>query len=77
MFTRPWKISMPLHRQKGMTRVLEYQCRAEMEEANGDFKPDPRTWYQKGSTGATPAAPRQVPCDGTWRTPGRLSAPHA
>ena len=60
VFTRPWKISMPLHRQKGMTRVLEYQCRAEMEEANGDFKPDPRTWYEKGSGGATPAAPRQV-----------------
>ncbi len=58
--TRPWTISMPLLRQKGMTRVLEYQCRAEMEEANGDFKPDPRTWYQKGSGAPTPAAPRQV-----------------
>jgi len=60
VFTRPWKMSMPLRRQKDMARVLEYQCRAEMEEANGDFKPDPRTWYQKASGGATPAATQKV-----------------
>ena len=35
VFTRPWKISMPLHRQKDMDRILEYQCQAEAEEANG------------------------------------------
>jgi hypothetical protein len=72
VFTRPWTISMPLHRQKGMTRVLEYQCRAEMEEANGDFKPDPRTWYQKGSGGATPAAPQQVPATAPGNGAGSL-----
>ena len=37
-----------------MARVLEYQCRAEMEEARGDFKPEPRTWYQKGSAPVPP-----------------------
>ena len=26
-----------------MTRALEYQCRAELEEARGDFEPEPRT----------------------------------
>ena len=46
-FTRPWKIVMPLHRVKNRTRVLEYQCQAEKEEANGDFEPNPRTWYPK------------------------------
>jgi hypothetical protein len=45
VFTRPWKISMPLHRQKDMDRILEYQCQAEAEEANGAFERDPRTWY--------------------------------
>jgi hypothetical protein len=45
VFTKPWKISMPLIRQKGMDRVLEYQCQAELEEANGDFERDPHTWY--------------------------------
>jgi hypothetical protein len=45
VFTRPWKISMPLYRQKSMDRILEYPCQAEKEEANGDFEPEPRTWY--------------------------------
>jgi hypothetical protein len=45
VFTKPWKISMPIYRNKEMTRVLEYQCQAEAEEAKGDFEPDPRTWY--------------------------------
>ena len=47
VFTRPWKISMPLHRQKDMDRLLEYQCQAEAEEASGAFERDPRTWYPK------------------------------
>jgi hypothetical protein len=47
VFTRPWKISMPLYRHKAMDRILEYQCQAEAEEASGDFERDPRTWYPK------------------------------
>lgn len=47
VFTRPWKISMPLHRHKDMPRLLEYHCQAETEEANGAFERDPRTWYPK------------------------------
>ena len=45
VFSRPWKISMPLYRQKDMNRILEYQCQAEAEEANGLFERDIRTWY--------------------------------
>ena len=45
VFTRPWKISMPLYRQPGVDRILEYHCQAEKEEASGDFEPEPRTWY--------------------------------
>jgi hypothetical protein len=47
VFTRPWKISMPLHRHKDMDRVLEYHCKAEESEANGNFERNPRTWYPK------------------------------
>jgi hypothetical protein len=65
VFTEPWTLRMPLHRHKDMSRVLEYQCRAEMEEANGDFEPEPRTWYQAAGAsgdrnppqGAQPAPP--------------------
>lgn len=51
VFTRPWKISMPLYRHADMDRLLEYQCQAEAEEASGAFERDPRTWYPE------PAAP--------------------
>lgn len=47
VFTRPWKISMPLHRHKDMDRLLEYQCQAEREEANGAFERDRHTWYPR------------------------------
>jgi hypothetical protein len=47
IFTRPWKISMPLRRIKNRARVLEFQCQAEKEEKNGAFERDPRTWYPK------------------------------
>ncbi len=45
VFTRPWKISMPMYRIKDMDRILEYQCQAEAEEASGAFERNPRTWY--------------------------------
>jgi hypothetical protein len=54
VFTRPWKISMPLYRQAGMDRILEYHCQAEKEEASGEFEPEPRTWYP-GPTAPAPA----------------------
>ena len=47
VFSKDWKMSMPLQRQKNMARVTEYQCQAELEEANGAFERDPRTWYPK------------------------------
>ena len=45
VFTRPWTISMPLHRHKDMDRILEYYCQAEAEEFSGAFERDLRTWY--------------------------------
>ena len=35
VFSRPWTIRMPLHRQTDLPRLYEYQCQAEKEEANG------------------------------------------
>jgi streptogramin lyase len=54
VFTRPWTITVPLQRQKGMPRVTEYPCRAQIEEARGEFKPEPRTWYRKDAPPVTP-----------------------
>ena len=54
VFTRPWKISMPLYRHKNMDRILEYQCQAEVEEANGLFERDPRLWYPEPGKPAVP-----------------------
>ena len=45
VFTRPWTIRMAFYRQAGMDRILEYQCQAEKEEANGAFERDVRNWY--------------------------------
>jgi hypothetical protein len=62
VFTKPWKISLPLARRKDMNRVLEYQCQAEAEEAEGLFERDPRTWYpEPGSPPSPLGAPATMP----------------
>jgi streptogramin lyase len=55
VYMRAWTITAPLERQKKTTgRVLEYPCRAEMEEAGGEFRPEPRTWYRKDAAPVKP-----------------------
>ena len=56
VFSRPWTIRVPLHRQTDLPRLYEYQCQAEKEEANGAFERDARTWYP----GADPGRERAV-----------------
>ncbi len=56
VFSKPWKISVPIHRIKDMPRLLEYQCQAEHEEASGAFERDPRTWYSPQNPKPTPLA---------------------
>ena len=53
VFTRPWTLRLTMKRQSHVGRLLEYQCQAEKEEANGAFERDERTWY-----------PAPVPDDG-------------
>jgi hypothetical protein len=68
-FTKAWKISVPLVRQKNMARLMEYQCQAEAEEASGEFERDPRTWYPKPGSPPSPlGAPAVMP------PPGNLPA---
>ena len=45
VFSRPWTLRLLLKRQSHMNRILEYQCQAEKEEANGEFERDEHTWY--------------------------------
>jgi hypothetical protein len=70
VFTKPWKISVPLVRQKNIDRLLEYQCQAEAEEANGAFERDPRTWYPEPG-----APPSPLGSPATMPAPGNLTAP--
>jgi hypothetical protein len=45
VFSRPWTLSVPLSRKKGVERLGEFNCQAEKEIANGEFERDARTWY--------------------------------
>jgi len=45
VYSRPWTLRVPLHRQTDLPRLYEYQCQAEKSEANGDFERDALTWY--------------------------------
>jgi len=54
VFTKPWTIALALHRRKDRDRLFEYVCQAEVEEANGAFTREPRTWYP-GSEAQPPA----------------------
>jgi hypothetical protein len=65
VFSRPWTIAMPIYRHKDRDRILEYQCQAELEEANGDFQRDPKTWYPGpfDSAQGTPSKPVETPAD--------------
>jgi hypothetical protein len=38
VFTRPWKMRMPLYRVQGMTRLLENECYLDAEEAGKQLK---------------------------------------
>ena len=57
VFMRPWTLRLTLKRQTHLDRILEYQCQAEKEEANGDFERDERTWYP------APIPPENAPFD--------------
>jgi hypothetical protein len=53
VFTKPWTINLALHRRTDRDRLFEYVCQAEVEETNGAFTREERTWYP-GSPKAPP-----------------------
>src|SRR5262249_43289664 len=50
VFTKPWTIRIELHRRTDRTRLFEYICQAEVEESNGAFTRETRTWYPGDGT---------------------------
>jgi hypothetical protein len=56
VFTKPWTISLALHRRADRNRLYEYVCQGEVEETNGAFTREERTWYPGDGTNP-PAMP--------------------
>lgn len=58
VFTKPWTINIALHRRTDRDRLFEYSCESELEESNGAFTREDRTWYPSNGTApvTTPAA---------------------
>jgi hypothetical protein len=50
VFTKPWTINIALHRRTDRDRLFEYSCQSEIEEANGAFTREERTWYPGSGT---------------------------
>ncbi len=63
VFTKPWTINIALHRRTDRDRLFEYSCQSEVEEANGSFTREERTWYPGSGTvpPMTKAAASRVP----------------
>jgi hypothetical protein len=55
VFTRPWTIELDIQRRLDRDRLFEYSCQSEVEEQNGAFTREERTWYP-GSPLAPPVA---------------------
>ncbi len=58
VFTKPWTIRVALHRRTDRDRLFEYACQAELEESNGAFTREDRTWYPGVGT---PPPPMPIP----------------
>jgi hypothetical protein len=62
VFTKPWTITIPLRRRTDRARLFEYVCQAEVEEANGAFTREQKTWYPgDGTPPPTFAAAKAAP----------------
>jgi hypothetical protein len=57
VFTKPWTINIALHRRTDRDRLFEYSCESEVEEVNGAFTREDRTWFP----GSKMAPPLEMP----------------
>jgi hypothetical protein len=71
VFTKAWTINIPLHRRTDRARLFEYVCEAELEETNGAFTREPRTWYP-----GSPDAPAVKMDASTWVPPAVPAVPN-
>jgi hypothetical protein len=69
VFTKPWTIRIPLRRRTGRDRLFEYVCQAELEEENGAFTREERTWYPGDGTPPPAMAASAPPAPATPRAP--------
>src|ERR1700722_10663146 len=69
VFTKPWTIRIPLRRRTDRDRLFEYACQAEVEEANGAFPREERTWYPGSGTAPAKATPAAGPSASTTPAP--------
>jgi hypothetical protein len=60
VFTKPWTIKFDLKRRTDRDRLYEYVCQAEVEEANGLFTREAKTWFPGGGTNE-PTPPMTAP----------------
>jgi hypothetical protein len=60
VFAKSWTIRIALHRRTDRDRLFEYACQAEVEETNGAFTREERTWYPPTGI-AVKAAPTAAP----------------
>jgi len=61
VFTKPWTIRLALRRRVDRDRLFEYVCQDEVEEANGAFTRDDRTWYPGPGAKTVPTPPAAAP----------------
>jgi hypothetical protein len=61
VFSMPWTIRIPLRRRTDRDRLYEYSCQSEVEESNGAFTREPRTWYPGNGTVPAPLAETALP----------------
>jgi hypothetical protein len=61
VFTKPWTIRLALERRTDRDRLFEYVCQAEVEEANGAFTREERTWYPGNGTPPAAMAETKLP----------------
>ncbi len=61
VFTKPWTIRLALQRRTDRDRLFEYVCQAEVEEANGAFTREARTWYPGSGTPPAMTIPVAAP----------------
>ena len=72
VFNQPWTIRFPLQRRRDRDRLFEYACQAELEEANGLFTREARTWYPGDGTPAFPGQLRPLLARLPTRRLGRI-----